>query len=89
MEEQFKKSFRASLTRQFEKLFTPKLPDAHLSRIIMYEGINSSAASGYQINKLEIERNHIKLNNDSVRVIFNDTIMLDFYLSKGKDVSNG
>jgi hypothetical protein len=86
MEEQFKNSLRASLTRQFEKLYTPKLPDAHVSRIVMYESMNCSASSGYHVKKLVVNRS--REIGDIVRVQVNETVLLYFNIQDKKEVPN-
>jgi|GEM_PF-5716049 len=84
MKQHFTDVLRASLTRQFTKLFMPKLPDCHLSRIVMYEAINASADSGYCIMQIDVTRE--KNPSDRLIVKVNNEIRLDFDFAK--EVSN-
>jgi hypothetical protein len=94
MNKQFTSQLRAAIVTRLEKLYTPKLTAAQLSRIVLYECINCSAETGFQIDKLEIKREDWKDHtiprpDDSFRlsVIVNDLLWVEFK-TKVKEVAN-
>ncbi len=87
-QEKFKASLRAAITMQFERVFVPKLSNAHINRIVMFEVINCSAETGYTVNSLDITRGSCEEANNLLRVNINDRILLDFHLVKTKEVPN-
>jgi hypothetical protein len=77
--ENFILAIRGALHRQFEKLYLPKLPDAHLSRVVMWECINTSADTGYHIESLSVTRRKNE-TDEIVTLILNGEVRVDFYI---------
>lgn len=90
MKDKFTDLLRAQLSRQLEKLYLPKLPKAHLSRIVMYETINASADSGYEVRYLQVKETTLS-DFPGIIVIVNEEIRLDFkyrVIEKEKEVKH-
>lgn len=85
MNNEFTDALRASLTSQFKKLFIPKLTKAQISRIVLFESVNCSAATNFVVESIHIHQEKCTPEEIQFIVTINDRIRID-YTVKGMEV---